>query len=169
MKEKDYNSILVKSLREIGWHVHKIPDIGSFGEGNNRFTMPRPYDIFAFGNDGYSFAFEGKILKPKCKALYCSFNLKAISEHQIKNLIDAASRIQCASFIALYVWKLREISQVIFIPIRFITEHIEKDINISAEELETISLKYNCKKSLFQFDKLFESELYNNFREKNDK
>lgn len=158
MKEVNFNSIMVRSLRNISLHAHKIPDMPFRGNGT-RFIPQKPYDIFAVGHDGF-LAIEGKLVKPKTKSTYSKFSFNKIEKHQFDNLIDANERKMGVGVLALYIWRSNKIKEVNIVPIDFILDAEESgECGFSPEFLEHYPYKYNCHKDLFalpiNFDKFF--------------
>jgi len=147
MRETNFNSILVRSFRNIDWHCNKIPDSGIPG-GDNRFMTEKPYDIFAVEDAGFCIAIEGKYMKLKND--YRSFSLSSIAEHQIENLVDVNSRIGSFGLIAIYTWLPNKIKQVHFILIDKIISMLDAgEKSLKKEFFINNKLAYNCHKDIF--------------------
>ena len=160
MTESEFNTILGKSLRNLGWHAQKIPD-SPFHAKEERFTPKRPYDIFAFSDD-YSFAIESKLLKPTTKKTkYCAFNFNKIEHHQLNCLIDANSKKRTVGILALYVWRKNEVKEVNLIPVDVVYAAMDDcDYGFTKEFLADYKLKFNCYNDLFALPMDLDKQLF---------
>ena len=82
MREAQFNSEVMKSLKSHGYWCYKIPDSpASWTMDRTRFTADKPFDIVACTYGGQMIAIEGKQTKK-----FESFGLKNMRDSQIENL-----------------------------------------------------------------------------------
>jgi hypothetical protein len=146
MRETDCNSRLVKTLRFLGWHAHKIPD-----NGNGHMTK-RPYDIFAAGPSGHNLAIEGKMIHPEGRQSYCAFNFGSFEVQQLDELIDVEKTSpNWSGLVALYSQRKNKDPQVTFIRATYIKKLIgEGHKSILGKELAD-RLWLPCMNKMFCF------------------
>ena len=80
MKESDFQAELLKSLRTQGCYAEKIPDAPTSKMKGLRFTLPKPFDIFASVN--------GQFVAIECKQIkkFEAFGLSHMRPSQIEHL-----------------------------------------------------------------------------------
>jgi len=142
MNEKDFNTILNRSLKTLGFS-YKIPDPSAF---DATITIKRPFDIFCV-NPLFIAYIESKLLKG-----YQSFNFKRLQEHQSQSLEDidyiVGQKKEWDNIYPLVVvafWSSREYYDIYFIHIEVVIRAIEKGKK-SILKKEFLELK---KKELF--------------------
>lgn len=94
MLERDFNSIITKTINEAGGYSFKIPDSFSMTTG---YHSKNPYDIFGL--------YQGKFLALELKWLQKpqAFNFTRLEQHQIDNLIKSYEIMKDNSFCALVI------------------------------------------------------------------
>lgn len=80
MKESVFTTEIVKSLRQSGFWVYKIPDMPHFAGMRTRFDLAKPFDIIALRNNRF-YAIETKMLKS-----YQAFGYRHMRPHQVTSL-----------------------------------------------------------------------------------
>lgn len=164
MKEKDVNSKLVMSLREIGMHAYKIPDNMGMAA---RFSPDKPYDTFALGNN--FIAIEAKLIKPKGKSNFKSFGFDHFETQQLPALRDANNKLHGIGVVALITWKPRAIHRINFINIETIYTAIANGkTSYLGKEIEAFDTYYECKKNRYQLPSNLESILLRQKRKANE-
>jgi len=150
MLEKDFNSLVTRSLNNQGGFGFKIPDERSTITG---FHSKNPYDIFGLFNKHFV-CWESKYLtKPQ------SFNLQRLEEHQINNLIKALEicpNSYCIFAIGIdfgrsdkrvYIWKNEDLYKI--------RERKENKLNILKKEFEQRTNFVKIKKGEVDMEEVF--------------
>lgn len=154
MLESDFNSIVVRSLKESNGYGYKIPDTFSI------YTKQRsqaPYDLFGY-SQGKFICCESKWL-PKPQA----FNLNRLEDHQIENLIKAYEilRENCISLFLIGVDFGRNDKRVFYWKnkdLYIIQDRKINKNNILKKEFESLHNFLPIKKGLFEISNIINEE-----------
>ena len=172
MKEVNINSYLVASLRELGYHTHKIPDNMGMAA---RFSPDKPYDIFSVNE--VTMGVETKLVKPKGKSNFSSFRFNMFEHQQLPWLYDINRRSHGVGIVALCIWKPRSIHRMYLFNVMEILKRMnEGKTSLLGKEIEQLTNFWECKKNIYQFPTNLEEimtakklELQNEINEETDR
>lgn len=153
MKELNTHQIIKNSLalEYPDAFYYKPTDVGFQGR-QSRFMVQRPFDIMMLWQ-GQFLAIEAKLLKNEL-----SFSFDSVKEHQLENLICVDHNAGYA-YIAIHIWKPREISRIFFVEINdFLHWKETVEGRIKWHELESnlhVSLSLDVTNNLINLRKSF--------------
>lgn len=142
MQEKDFTTLVCKSVTTRGGFAHKMPD-PPFSE-IMRGAPRRPYDLF-YVLLGKSVHLEAKFLKG-----YDRFALDRVEDHQYDNLMRVKDNAALApagvilSVVAVAVWEPRKIYDVFFFDISLLSSLRMKTKSLSKKTMLGLKALGSC-------------------------